>query len=308
MLRVLVCIPHFFRRNSADSGYSNGSNTDPLNKRLTEFQSCFRQIQSLLSPSAFTLGTKNRIANEFVNSVPRTTQGDVIVVSVPEENLLAELASDGPLRARIWSGPPRQLGYECRRVFARNIGKYDLFCFIEDDTVITDPAFFRKAAKFYQTHGEDKVLLPNRFEIFRFKGCGWRAFLDRPNPPSLRSPERPGPDFLKMPDFDGDVIFEKCTDSTAGAYVITNAQLKAWIEQPNFSAPSQKRLDAGFDPMELTMIPMDGALPIYRPAEPNLDFLEVHHVPNLATARPTPRRKLLELLNTETQGEGRGAG
>jgi hypothetical protein len=308
MLRVLVCIPHFFRRNSPDSGISNGSNTDPLDKRLAEFRICYRRIQTLLSPLALTLGTEKRISNERVNSVPRTTRGDVIVVSVPEENLLAELAREGPLRARIWSGPPRQLGYECRRVFARNQGKYDLYCFIEDDTVISDPAFFRKLAKFYQTHGEDKILLPNRFEVFTFGGCGWRAFLDRPVPPWLRMPERPGPDFLKMPDFDGDVIFQKCTDGTVGAYMITDAQLKTWMQHPEFGAPSKARLDAGFDPMELTMMPMDGALPIYRPAEPNLDFLEIHHVPNLATGRPTPRRKLQELLTAITQGGGQAPG
>jgi hypothetical protein len=111
-----------------------------------------------------------------------------------------------------------------------------------------------------------------------------------------------------MPDFDGDVIFQKCTDGTVGAYMITDAQLKTWMQHPEFGAPSKARLDAGFDPMELTMMPMDGALPIYRPAEPNLDFLEIHHVPNLATGRPTPRRKLQELLTAITQGGGQAPG
>jgi len=46
--------------------------------------------------------------------------------------------------------------------------------------------------------------------------------------------------------------------------------------------------------MWLAMVPMDGLLPIYRPASRNRDFLQVHHVPTLAPIREIPKRKLLE--------------
>lgn len=305
VIRVLVCIPHFFRRNSPESGYLNGSNLDPLEKRLAEFRLSYQQITSIVAKVHFTLGSEGRIANETVQPVTQTTQGDVIIVSVAEENLIRELAQGAAINARLWAGPPRQLGYQCRRIFARHLGGYDLYCFIEDDTTITDPAFFRKVAKFYQTHGEDKVLLPNRFEIFSLQARGWRTYLDRPVFPALRMAEQPGPDFLTLADFDGDVVFEKTRDSQAGAYVITDTQLKRWMAEPDFGAPSESQLQAKADPMELAMIPMGGRLPIYRPAKENLDFLQVHHLPNLAANRKTPRGKLVEALGPALQKEQR---
>lgn len=306
MVRVLVCIPHFFRRASSDTGLRNGSNFDSMEFRASQVSYSLKQIHAILGPVQFTLGTKGRIGNEILEAIPQTTQGDVIIVSVPGENLIDELSDGGKLHARLWSGPPRQLGYRCRHIFARYVGKYDLYCFIEDDTAITDPAFFRKIAKFYQTHGEDKVLLPNRYEIFGFQARGWRTYLDRPGFPRFRVPERPGRETLKLKDFDGDVLFEKTRESQAGAYVITDAQLRKWMVQPGFAAPSKARLDAGYDPMELAMIAMDGLLPFYRPAKSNLDFLQVHHVPTLASMRKTPKSKLREYLQPMLQKEREG--
>ena len=303
MVRVLVCIPHFFRRKSENSGISNGSNLDSLEKRLSEIKYCYQQISAVMAPVMFTLGTEGRIGNNLVEPIPKTTHGDVILVSVPDEHLLVELSNEGKIQARIWAGPPRQLGYQCRRIFARHVGQYDLYCFIEDDTAIVDPAFFRKVAKFYETHGEDKVLVPSRFEIFNYQSRGWRAYLGRPGFRTLRLPEQKGPEILTLHDFDGEVIFEKTRDSQAGAYVITDAQVRSWMKRPGFQAPTERQTYAKFDPMELAMIPMGGRLPIYRPAMGHLDFLQVHHVPSLTCNRKTPREKLVEYLDPMLQKE-----
>ena len=306
MVRVLVCIPHFFRRASPDSGVANGSNFDSIHQRLSDVGYSLRQMHAILAPIHFTLGTQGRVGNAVVEAIPQVTQGDVIIVSVPGEHLMEELSSGGKIHARLWSGPPRQLGFACRRIFARHVGQYDLYCFIEDDTAVTDPAFFRKIAKFYRTHGEDKVLMPTRYEIFGYPARGWRTYIGHPGFRSLRTPERPGPETLTLQDFDGEVLFEKTRDSQAGAYVITDSQLRNWMVQPDFAAPNKARLDAGADPMELAMIPMDGLLPLYRPAKSNLDFLQVHHVPTLASNRPTPKSKLIEYLLPMLQREREG--
>jgi hypothetical protein len=51
---------------------------------------------------------------------------------------------------------------------------------------------------------------------------------------------------------------------------------------------------------------MDGLLPLYRPAKSNLDFLQVHHVPTLASNRQTPKSKLIEYLLPMLQREREG--
>jgi hypothetical protein len=301
MLRVLACIPHFFRRDAADSGMAHGSNSDTLESRLEQFRYCLKQLTAVLEPDRFLMGSPGLMAHEQVERVPQSIAGEILVVTVPENNLIAELSAPPSPIARIWSGPPRQLGYQCRRVFARHVGQYDFYLFIEDDTTILDPSFFRKIAAFYRAHGEDKILLPNRFEIFGPPHHGWRAYLDQPAFPIHRAPERPGPAELTLPSFDGDVLFRKTTDGIAGAYIITDGQLQRWMVQPDFHAPDTAAVATGLDPLELTQTPLGGSAPIYRPAPQNLDFLEVHHVPNRLSALKAPSSKLSGFINPVLQ-------
>jgi hypothetical protein len=301
MTKVLVCIPHFFRRNAEDSGMENGSNRDSMEVRLEQFRYCLKQISAVLEPVRFLMGSPGRIGHEQVQPIFPKAIGDIVIVTAPENNLLAELGPFLGLRARLWNGPPRQLGYECRRTFARYLGQYDLYVFIEDDTTILDPSFFRKIMAFYRAHGEDKILQPNRYELFGPPHRGWRAYLDQPAFRHHRVPERPGSPELILPSFDGDVVFRKTTDAMSGAYIITDGQLRRWIGQPDFQAPSAAALAAGLDPMELTQVPLGGSLPIYRPAPQDLDFLEIHHVPNRLSALTTPSRKLSEYINASLQ-------
>ena len=292
MTKVLVCIPHFFRRNAADSGMGHGSNTDSLERRLEQFRYCLQQLTAVIEPVRFLMGSPRRIAHEEVTPIPQDIHGDIILVTARGNNLLGELAPAVPMKVTFWDGPPRLLGYHCRRVFARRAGQYDFYMFIEDDTTILDGAFFRKVMAFYRAHGEDKIVLPNRYEIAGPPSHGWRAYLDQPALPGHRSPVRPGPDELSLPGFDGDVLFAKSTDGLSGAYVITDSQLRRWMGQPDFHGPHPAALAAGHDPLELTQTPLGGALPMYRPARRNLDFLEVHHVPNRLSALNTPNKKM----------------
>jgi hypothetical protein len=297
MIRVLACVPHYFRRNGADSGMAHGSNRDGLESRLEQSRYCLKHLTSVLEPARFVLGSPGQVAHEQVQAVPQGIGGDIIIVTVPDNNLIAELSAPLAMNVALWNGPARELGYHCRRIFAHHVGRYDLYLFIEDDTTILDPAFFRKVAAFYRAHGEERILLPNRFEIFGPPHHGWRAYLDQPAFQVHAAPERPGPEELILPGFDGDVVFRKTQDSLSGAYIITAEQLRRWMGQPDFHAPNPKAIAAGLDPLELTQMPLGGSLPIYRPARQNLEFLEVHHVPNRLSALKTPSRKLVEYIN-----------
>jgi hypothetical protein len=294
--RVLVCVPHFFRRASDDTKLSNGSNMDTPAERGAQFSYCLRQILAILEPSQFLMGSPGRIALEQVSLLPKATQGDLVVVTAPGENLL-DAVSYGNFIEHVYSdGPPRELGYHCRRIFADNVDEYDLYCFIEDDTAILDSFFFQKVAAFYEAFGEDKVILPNRYEIMGVRDGAWRAYLDIPAFPNHRTGDVPGADQLEAPGFGGPVRFTKTRDAMSGCYVITAGQLRDWLKQPDFDAPLKTWLSTGRDPMELTQVPMGGLRPIYRPAPENIGFLEVHHVPNRLSKTPGPYPQVLAHL------------
>ena len=251
---------------------AHGSNRDSLEIRVEKLSYCLRNLAAVLAPVRFLMGSPGKVAHEKVEALPQRIEGDIVVVTAPENNLLDEVSFVGFSQARLWAGPPRQLGYQCRRVFARHVGQYDFYLFIKDDTAILDPAFFRKVAAFYRAHGDEYVLQPNRFEIYGPKAHGWRAYLDQPAFQRHRAPERAGPDELKLRDFDGDVVFRKTTDGMPGAYIITDSQLQRWMSQPDFHAPDPAAIATGLDPLELTQIPLGGCLPIYRPAPKNPIF------------------------------------
>jgi len=201
MLRVLACMPHFFRRGAADSGMAHGSNSDTLESRSEQFRYCLMQLTAVLEPDRFLMGSPGRIAHEQVEPMPQSIAGEIMVVTVPENNLISEISAPPSLNASIWSGHPRLLGYGCRRVFAHHVGQYDFYLFIEDDTTILDPSFFRKIAAFYRAHGEDRILLPNRFEIFGPSHHGWRAYLDQPAFPRPAEPRLSGGSSCSQPAF-----------------------------------------------------------------------------------------------------------
>ena len=55
------------------------------------------------------------------------------------------------------------LGFECQAVLRDAIGRYDYYCFLEDDTVIRDPCFFAKLSWFTDQYGDEALLQPNRY-------------------------------------------------------------------------------------------------------------------------------------------------
>ena len=67
--------------------------------------------------------------------------------------------------------------------------------------------------------------------------------------------------------------------------------------QPDFSTPVMGAQQ--MDPMELAQVALRGRRPVYRPARQNLNFLEVHHVPNRASQAPTPFAKLKSFIDAE---------
>ena len=283
---------------------AHGSNRDSVETRVEQLNYCLRNLAAILAPVRFLMGSSGKVAHEQVEALPQRIKGNIVVVTAPENNLLREVSISSFSQARLWAGPPRQLGYQCRRVFARHVGQYDFYLFIEDDTTILDPAFFRKVAAFYREHGDAYVLQPNRFEIYGPRAHGWRAYLDQPAFPQHRAPEQAGPAELKLRDFDGDVVFRKTTDGMSGAYIITDSQLRRWMGQPDFHAPDPAAIASGLDALELTQIPLGGSLPIYRPAPQNLDFLEVYHVPNRLSALQTPSDKIRRYLKQFSQERG----
>ena len=114
---------------------------------------CLRRLQALLSDAKYNLTTSltSAVGFDAIEALPNSVTGDIYVCYSRDDHFLSEITSGTILKAVYNDGDPRLLGYACRRVFARNIDRYDLYCFIEDDHAILDPEFFDKVAHLLQT-------------------------------------------------------------------------------------------------------------------------------------------------------------
>ena len=290
--RVLVAVPHYYGPSSSQV---LGSSVDTAEERASVVASCLRQAASLLTDHTFTAGTSANIANDVIAPAPKRISGDMVVCVSGENHLLALATHGFVAKPRPYAGDPKMLGFACREAFAEQVENYDLFCFIEDDTAIYDGAFFEKADAFYRAFGDERVLLPSRYEVFGARDAAWRVYLERDHPPRyLVEPKVDGPEELRLPGYDGDVVFERTTSLGAGCYIITREQLRWWMQQPGFLQAIGGRLT-----LEAAMIPLEGHFPFYRPAAQNLSFLEVHHTPNRCSQAATPRARIGALARAE---------
>ena len=273
-MKVLVCIPHYYDHAKAAAIPDMGSSTASPGERASTVRQALRSIVTLISPQVM-IGSSGTTDVLHDIAEPLDSIGGKILLCVTGDNhLLNELPSFHLVEGRRSDVHPTLLGYLCRQVFEQHLGEYDLYCFIEDDVAIVDPDFFAKVARFYATFGEDRILLPNRYEHVHHRFGLSKVYLDGPVHPdhAVLAPGEHPPE-LAM----GDTVFELAANPFGMCYVITDGQLRDWSRQPDFlrlHADLKQRMDT----FEVAQIPFGGARPLYKPARRNLSYLEVRHV------------------------------
>jgi hypothetical protein len=302
-MRVLVCIPHFFNRDRTDQSEIMGSSVDPLEQRIETVRYCLRGMQAMLADNAYLLRTspESSVGFDRVESMANRITGDICLCVAGENHFFSDLTTGNVIKGLFTARDPRLLGYACRRMFAENVDRYDLYFFTEDDNAVLDAEFFDKAAHFYDVFGENKLLLPNRFELGGIGEVAWKVYIDEGafghrvmTPPAMAEP------MLRLRGWGRDIEFALTGSPFSGAYIITNAQLRAWMQEPDFVEPDPE-LAANMDLMELAGIPLRGRLPIYKAAKTNADFFEIHHVPNRACNGTTPQQLMKEMVMPEVE-------
>ena len=291
-MKILVCIVHYVPRSGPRHDVE-GSSRDDIALRAATVSSCIAQWNSLLGSHHFLLGTDSSLrpeANNIVAVRSSPVSGDVYVCVNGDNHLLADMQGINVKYAQQSHGNPRYLPYFCRNVLLDKRNDYDLFVVVEDDTAALDPSFLLKIGAFYEEHGDRYLLLPNRYELF--SGLHYKVYLECPSPQSyqLESSE-PGPDRLTTRD--GAELCRTASPYT-GFFAVTRGQLNGWAELPGFRMPLEGQ---PMNAIEQAAIPMLARRPIYRPSERNMNYLEVHHLPNRACHARVPWTLLADLLS-----------
>ncbi len=276
-MRVLFVIPHYYGVGAAGHGATDQNKRE---ERILAVRTCILSLYQHFSAQQIIVpwGDQPHLpANQALSHEIR-----VIVCVTGENNLLDHLGIPDNLYTKhsVELDDPLKLGFACYDVMrcARNC--YDWYCYLEDDTVITDPLFFHKLQAFYHAANTDRYLLqPNRFEI----GSGdtaFKAYTDGPlwdaNLMEAFSHSRfpVGVPELNVTCLNTAFRMVLATNPHAGCFFLMESQLHHMMEKPWCG----KFDDSFCGPLEsAATLYIMAFFHVYKPAPECASFLEVHH-------------------------------
>jgi hypothetical protein len=274
-MRALFTIPHYYdphgNRFYGSLGTDAGWRAAAVAATIRGLYQAFDRRQGLLDgPGRCVHPTSTREPIE-VSVVLCTTRG---------KHLLEHLKGLGGLFVhRETSAEPPYLGFECHAVLREALGRFDYYCFLEDDLLLTDPLFFAKLGWFNRLAGEEALLAPNRYEVADGQPVH-KLYIDGNMADPTISPRFQ--DVSDRPAVEGEALglrlrFRRVNNPHSGAFFLNARQMAHWASRPYFLDR-----DAGFaDPMaSAATLGVMRTFRIYKPARENADFLEIRHLSN----------------------------
>ncbi|MCC7273062.1 MAG: calcium-binding protein [Alphaproteobacteria bacterium] len=274
--RVLFTIAHYYGA-SPDGKYGSTRAAAAEGRRAALERTIAGLHQVVAQPQALVHGPSHGFIP--ANGIDET-EIDVVVCTTGDSHLLDGLALPaGAFRHHPTAAEPRFLGFECHDVLRDALGRYDWYCYLEDDIGIEDTLFFTKLSWFAGWAGPDSVLQPNRFETSDVEPVR-RLYIDG----EPVKPERIGfiPDIHEANRISADALgvevgFRRVTNAHSGCFFLTQGQMERWAAQPDFL----KRETAFVGPLEsAATLGLLRHFRVYKPVRANAGFLEVRHLHN----------------------------
>ena len=269
-MRLLFAIPHFFAFDGV--GYHGSTSHDPA-PRQRALAGCITALHGLFAgPSVEADWGERRL---LAANAPRH-HVDVVVVTTRGQHALAGFRLPRAFyHHREVDCPPLELGHAARAFLADRLGSYDWYGFLEDDLRLHDPWLFAKLAWFIGQAGEDKVLLPNRFEM----SVAWtvrKVYADgaisRRQSPRWRN-ER-GPELIAGRVLGRSVSFRRAANPHAGCWFLDRRQMERFAAEPHFMDKDPSFIGPLESAATLGLMRSFG---LYKPALDCADFLEIEH-------------------------------
>jgi hypothetical protein len=251
-MRILFAIPHFF---DAKGNQRYGSTGPNQGARIRAFSACLGALRELFAP---------------------VHQIEIVVCTTGDHHFLDQVPD-----RRNWythhrtQVEPMLLEFECQAVLGQRRGEFDYYCFLEDDLIVHDTAFFDKLTAFTRLATPARLLMPNRYE----EGYGVKCYLDRELHPAIlvrlsatiKSRLATGMEPLFRMD---SVQFCRASNPHSACYFLSAEQMEHWAQQPYFL----DRDTSFVGPLEsAATLGVMRAFDVFKPAPANLDYLAVQH-------------------------------
>ncbi len=273
-MRVFVAIAHYFNNDEERQAIRNldmGSGRWPL-PRIAALNAEIVALHRYFGPNAFSINP-----NEAAQFTSRSSDVlDIVIVTVRGKNVLEWIGIEPPtVTIEYFDGDPLMLGFEAQRLMRERAGGYDIYGYMEDDLVITDPAFLDKIAWFAERFGETALLMPRRYEQSSTGTLAKVAFSPQLSKSDREFLFRNNPQPVLSAAWNGrEQTFRIPMNPHSGCHFLTRAQLERWIRSDSF----YDRDASWIDPLVSAATYAPGKLfNIYMAAEPDPWFLDIEH-------------------------------
>jgi hypothetical protein len=277
-MRLLFTIPHHFRddgrREFGSTGYDEAARRAAyLRRAVVALHMSFGERQLLFDLARDTMHPANRGAGHSV---------EVIVCTGGSDHLLGELADIASLFSHsVSQEPPELLGFACHALLRDRLGRFDFYCYLEDDILVTDPLLFDKLHWFCRELGQELVLQPNRYE-FRPDSPSIKTYGDGDffrDPAGAVTKSIPGYNMQgerrQLSLFGRTFAFQQCQNLHSGCFFLAQAQMAEWVRRPHFL----DRDTSFVGPLEsAATLGIMRSFKVFKPSIENANFLEVQHL------------------------------
>ncbi len=273
-MRVFVVIAHYFNNDEQQMRIREldmGSGRWPL-PRIAALNAEIVALHRHFGPNAFSINPNE--AAQFTSRAANVL--DIVIVTARGKNVLEWIGIEPPaISVEYFDGDPLMLGFEAQRLMRERAGAYDIYGYMEDDLVITDPAFLDKICWFAERFGETALLMPRRYEQSSSGTLAKVAFSPQLSKTDREFLYRRNPQPVLSAAWHGrEQSFRIPMNPHAGCYFITKAQLDKWRGAESF----YDRDASWIDPLVSAATYAPGKLfDIYTAAEPDPWFLEIEH-------------------------------
>jgi hypothetical protein len=281
-MKVLVTIPHF---HNPKGGGAYGSTGAESGRRAEALSRSIAGLHQSLGPrQAFLYCLHEHVPGRGngrllkVNEQAATAL-DIAVCTVGDSHLINSLSVPrGMFHHQPVKSDPMMIGFASQQVLKAHLGKYDFYCYLEDDLLIHDSFFLQKVQWFTRTFGNETLLLPHRYEL-AVKEPLHKLYIDGPVRPDFTAQWQ---DVNNRGSLEADFLglglrFERWSNPHSGCFFLNAAQMQRWVETPNFGDG-----DCSFaGPLEsAASLGIMKNFRIYKPSTPHAAFHELQHLHN----------------------------
>lgn len=283
-MKILIVIPNYFKaENNPTHGYNNERKKT---QRINVVKACISAWRSQLYSRIAELNIRDK-KFELHNT---DIEVDIRVITANGCSLLERdfFEAAGASLIDLPLDDPRMLGFEAHRIMASEKNSYDVYIYAEDDLLIEDKFLLHKILNFQRSFGNERILLPNRYE-YNLNGPAPYTFIDgqvsSPTVSRLHSyvddRER-----LESMVFDLRIDYERARNPHSGFFAITSEQLNIWMDSNTFLDR-----DCSFvSPLESAAgLSLSKTFALYKSCRSSLPYCSIRHLQNAYSNLRIPR-------------------